>query len=305
MFANIPFADRPDLATAIAERRLSNHDADLVTRFAEDGYVIIDLDLPDFEILAAEIIRDLAPAHAQSIRLQDAWPMSPNIRKLACLEKITNTLALLYGRVAFPFQTLNFSHGSQQLAHSDTIHFHSAPARFMAGVWIALEPTDANNGPLEYFPGSQKLPCVTMADAGIRGSGIALGNHGPYAEFYEPLIQQVIKANGFRKHEAHLRAGQALIWSANLLHGGSPIREPGRTRHSQVTHYYFEDCLYYTPMHSDPLIGKIYHREPINIATGLAVQNRYCGQPFALPQPSRSWLTRAKSRLNRARSANK
>jgi hypothetical protein len=305
MFTNMPFADRPDLAAAIAERRLSNHEADLVTRFAEEGYVVIDLDLPDFETLAAGIIRDLAPAHARNIRLQDAWSMSPGVRKLACLKKVTDTLALLYGRPAFPFQTLNFSHGSEQLAHSDTIHFHSAPARFMAGVWIALEPADADNGPLEYFPGSQKLPCYTLADAGYRGSGTRIGDYGPYMEFYEPMIQALIKANGYKKHEAHLPAGQALIWSANLLHGGSPIRQAGRTRQSQVTHYYFEDCLYYTPMHSDPLIGKIYHREPINIATGQPVQNRYCGQVFTPPKPARNWLTRAKSRLQRARSPSK
>jgi hypothetical protein len=297
MFANIPFADRPDLATAIAERRLSNREADLVTRFAEDGYVVIDLELPDFETIAAGIIRDLEPAHARNIRLQDASSMSPGVRKLACLKKVTDTLALLYGRPAFAFQTLNFSHGSQQLAHSDTIHFHSAPARFMAGVWIALEPADAGNGPLEYFPGSQKLPCLTLADAGIRGSDTPVGDYGPYMEFYEPMIQQIIKVKGLKKHEAHLNAGHALIWSANLLHGGSPIREPGRTRHSQVTHYYFADCLYYTPMHSDPLIGKIRHREPIDIATGLPVQNRYCGQAFTPPKPARNWLDRARSRL--------
>ena len=304
MFSNIPFSDRPDLSDAIAERRLSNYEADLVSRFAEDGYVVIDLDLPDFETIAAKIIRDLEPAHAQNIRLQDAWSMSPGVRHLACLEKIKDTLALLYGRTAFPFQTLNFSHGSQQRAHSDTIHFQSVPDRFMAGVWIALEPADANNGPLEYFPGSQKLPCVTLADAGIRGSDTALGDYRPYMEFYEPLIQEIIKANRLEKHEAHLTSGQALIWSANLLHGGGPIREPGRTRQSQVTHYFFEDCLYYTPMHSDPLIGKIYHREPINIATGQPVQNRYCGQAFTPPDHARSWLDRARSRLRRTRLPN-
>jgi hypothetical protein len=305
MFANIPFADRPDLAAAIAERRLSNREADLVTRFAEDGYVVIDLDLPDFDTIAAKIIRDLEPAHAQNIRLQDAWSTSPEVRQLACLKIVTDTLALLYGRTAFPFQTLNFSHGSQQLAHSDTIHVHSVPDRFMAGVWIALEPADANNGPLAYFPGSQKLPCVTLADAGIRGSDSVPGNYAPYLDRYEPLIQEIIKANRLEQREAYLTAGQALIWSANLLHGGSPIREPGRTRHSQVTHYYFEDCLYYTPMHSDPLIGKIHHREPINIATGQPVQNRYCGEAFTPPKPARNWLDRARSRLRGTHSASK
>jgi hypothetical protein len=44
--------------------------------------------------------------------------------------------------------------------------------------------------------------------------------------------------------------GQALIWAANLLHGGSVQHDPARTRWSQVTHYYFRDCIYYTPAFS-------------------------------------------------------
>ena len=47
-----------------------------------------------------------------------------------------------------------------------------------------------------------------------------------------------------------LKKGQCLVWSANLLHGGSPHRDKGRTRHSQVTHYYFDDCQYYSPLSS-------------------------------------------------------
>ena len=49
-----------------------------------------------------------------------------------------------------------------------------------------------------------------------------------------------------------INRGEALIWHANLLHGGAPTRVPGRSRHSQVTHYFFEGCRYYTPMESTP-----------------------------------------------------
>ena len=49
---------------------------------------------------------------------------------------------------------------------------------------------------------------------------------------------------------AVLKKGQALIWASNLLHGGSAHRDKGRTRHSQVTHYYFEGCQYYQPLSS-------------------------------------------------------
>ncbi len=60
--------------------------------------------------------------------------------------------------------------------------------------------------------------------------------------------------------------GHALIWHANLLHGGSQQKDPRRTRHSQVTHYFFEDCKYYTPMHSQP--DKLAYRKPEWIKPG-------------------------------------
>ncbi len=43
-----------------------------------------------------------------------------------------------------------------------------------------------------------------------------------------------------------IKQGQALIWYANLLHGGAAQTDLSRSRHSQVTHYYFENCTYYT-----------------------------------------------------------
>ena len=34
------------------------------------------------------------------------------------------------------------------------------------------------------------------------------------------------------------------------------VRDPESTRLSQVTHYYFEDCVYYKPVHSDTALGE-------------------------------------------------
>jgi hypothetical protein len=50
------------------------------------------------------------------------------------------------------------------------------------------------------------------------------------------------------------------VWSANLLHGGSPQRDKNRTRKSQVTHYFFEGCKYYTPAISEP--DNVHWRNP-------------------------------------------
>lgn len=91
-----------------------------------------------------------------------------------------------------------------------------------------------------------------------------------------------MRACGLKRSPFHARKGQALIWAANLLHGGERHLDPDRTRWSQVTHYYFEDCLYYTPLNSDPSYGRMYIREPRNILTGKQAVNSYLGReiPF-------------------------
>ncbi len=72
-----------------------------------------------------------------------------------------------------------------------------------------------------------------------------------------------------------------MIWLANLLHGGSQQKDLNRTRWSQVTHYYFEDCAYYTPMHSNPPMGRIAFRDIVDIRTGAAVPNRHLGEDIS------------------------
>jgi hypothetical protein len=65
---------------------------------------------------------------------------------------------------------------------------------------------------------------------------------------YEQYIRELIEREGLEPEYGTIKKGQALVWASNLLHGGAPQRDPERTRHSQVTHYFFKDCKYYTPM---------------------------------------------------------
>jgi ectoine hydroxylase-related dioxygenase (phytanoyl-CoA dioxygenase family) len=171
----------------------------------------------------------------------DAWRTNENVRALALAPRILRALEELYGRKPLPFQTLNFRVGTEQPAHSDTIHFNSVPPGFMGGVWVPLEDIDMDNGPLVYYPGSHKLPEVTMQDVGVEPDS---GQYGDYERFIARLIEE----QGLEPRYATINKGQALIWSANILHGGAPQHDKGRTRRSQVTHYYFEGCKYWTPL---------------------------------------------------------
>jgi Phytanoyl-CoA dioxygenase (PhyH) len=222
-------------------------------RFEHDGYLVLDSTGCSADVLAGAVAelegryegdgRTEGGVFYHRRRIQDAWRASANVRALALSRHVHAILAALYGRTPLPFQTLNFHKGSEQAPHSDTIHFNSEPAGFMCGVWVALEDIDMENGPLVYYPGSHRLPEVTMQDVGVAASE----DQYPH---YERYIADVIERRGLEPAYGTIRRGQALIWSANLLHGGLVQHDPSRTRHSQVTHYFFEDCRYYTPMMS-------------------------------------------------------
>jgi ectoine hydroxylase-related dioxygenase (phytanoyl-CoA dioxygenase family) len=71
-------------------------------------------------------------------------------------KKVMDTLSFLYAKEPFPFSTINFIKGSNQPLHSDIIHFHTVPALWMVGVWVAFEDVDETNGSLKIVPGSHK-----------------------------------------------------------------------------------------------------------------------------------------------------
>jgi hypothetical protein len=45
-----------------------------------------------------------------------------------------------------------------------------------------------------------------------------------------------------------------------------------------VTHYYFDDCIYYTPAFSDEVDGKLALRDIVAISDGQRRSNKYLGE---------------------------
>jgi hypothetical protein len=255
-----------------------------------DGLAVMRFPDAEFEARAERIKNNLAPRYDlarwrtagwrknSGLRLQDAWKLDDDVRAIAVNPAVMAILKAIYGRSPWPFQTLNFPVGTQQHYHSDSVSFSSIPERFMCGVWVALEDVSEEAGPLEYYPGSHKWPIVYNDQIGARIAGTKLvGAQTLYHKVWEALVA----TSGIAPKHFAPRKGDAVIWAANLLHGGAKHRDPQRTRWSQVTHYYFEDCCYFTPMLSDPKIGKLRLRNMINIATGEAMKNVYLGAPLA------------------------
>lgn len=212
------------------------------------------------------------------MRAPDAWRFDEDVRALASNAKVLDLLAKIYGRQAWPFQTLNFPVGSQQHFHSDSVHFSSIPERFMCGVWVALEDVKPEAGPLEYYPGSHKWPIIYNDKIGVRAGSLPKGklSQALYHDIWQALIDKAqIQPRYFAP-----KKGEAVIWAANLLHGGSRQLDPNVTRWSQVTHYFFENCCYVTPMQSDMAIGKLALRSLTNIVTGDVTPNIYIDSPL-------------------------
>ena len=277
--------DQPWIESEVLEDHLAGADPEAAAfcrELAETGLAVIDLG-PEGVALCDRVVAETEPYFADGdvYRVQDAWLRSPAVKAAARHPKIVRLLELAHGRRAFPFQTLNFQRGTQQDIHSDAVHFHSEPSGFMCGVWLALEDVTEACGPLAYLPGSHKLPFLSMQSAGVTRE---VPTPADYVATYLPALRAQLEASGLPRAEALLKKGQALVWAANLAHGGSAIRDPGSTRRSLVVHFYFEDCLYYTPMVSNPAAGVYKARLPLDAATGRWVWPRRAGRRVPVPK---------------------
>jgi len=230
---------------------LNSVSSEISEQYQREGFLIHDFGFdPDLIEACAEVTRGYV---GQAVRVQDLWRREKCVRKLGAHPDVQAFLTGLYTRRAFPFQTLNFTKGTEQGVHSDTIFFNSEPAHFMCGVWVALEDMDLDNGPLVYYAKSHKRPISTLHD--IASS--------PQKELY-PFFEA--QALNYERTPGLIKKGQAVIWSANVLHGGSPILDHRRTRLSQVTHYYFDKCVYSTPVLEDMERGDALIRSPYDFA---------------------------------------
>jgi ectoine hydroxylase-related dioxygenase (phytanoyl-CoA dioxygenase family) len=287
-----PWVESPFFGRFLDEHAKTDAQRALARKYSEDGYCLIDDVVSEATARAIKdevqpLFRPDVPDGARSSnRVQDAWRESPACRALASEPRVLETLRFLYGRRPIPFQTLNFHRGTEQRGHSDVIHFNSIPKRFMCGVWVALEDIGPDQGPLFYYSRSHHLDEYTLADLGLP----------PGVESYrayEDFIERLVASTDHAREELVIPRGTALVWSANLIHGGSPIRNPATTRWSQVTHYFFEDCIYYGPLFSDMVTGELDLRDVVDVSTGQPVPHSHGGRPvrsFGGLRP-RSWIS--------------
>ena len=290
LLPGIPLIESPLFETLAVTMGLTEGELRIGRDLRQYGFAVLDFPDPELDARVERIKLNLGPHYGIDFadpesdktigerRIQDAWKTDPDVHAIASNSQVMALLSKLYGRTAFPFQTLNFPVGTQQAAHSDIVHFSSLPVGFMCGVWLAMEDITADAGPVFYHRGSHRWPGMSNTLIGRRGFGSDLASaQDPFGDAWHAIVE----AEGSQPEAFLARKGQALIWCANLLHGGSHQMDPRLTRWSQVTHYYFDDCIYYTPAFSDEALGELQLRDICSISDGSPKPNLYFGQDIA------------------------
>ncbi|HEV7230694.1 MAG TPA: phytanoyl-CoA dioxygenase family protein [Bacteroidia bacterium] len=188
-------------------------------------------------------------------RVMNFYEHSVSVREVIYSPSLNKLLDFILGKKTLAFQSINFTKGSQQNTHSDSIHMTTEPLGYLLAIWVALEDIAADSGPLHYYPGSHKLPYVMSEHFENDNNFFSIGEN--YYELYEKKIAETLLENKLEKKIFLARKGDLLIWHANLLHGGEKRINPLSTRKSLVAHYFCEgDIINYHEITQRPAIIK-------------------------------------------------
>jgi ectoine hydroxylase-related dioxygenase (phytanoyl-CoA dioxygenase family) len=149
---------------------------------------------------------------------------------------IAAALAKLFAGPATCFQSLHFFVGSEQAIHQDTAYvvIKEDPLAFV-GIWIALEDIQPGTGELSYYEQSHLIPPFHYDMGGRLHFNHEIDTHATHSEHLEYLrVRSEVGGMPLRRFTP--AKGDALVWHAQLAHGGSPRTAPG-SRKSLVGHY--------------------------------------------------------------------
>jgi len=248
----------PWLDTAEGVAKLPTHlglqHFDAATREAilawpENGYLILrglfnHAEVTEINSEIDRLIKDkIVDFNFTGRKIMFAFQHSELLRKYVHDRRILDVMDFILGKKMKVFQSINFLTGSEQAAHSDSIHMTTHPLGYMTAAWIALEEITPDNGPLVYHPGSHKLPYLLNGQYDHGGNQFVIGEDA-YLR-YEQAVDRSIEEGQFEHKELLAQPGDVLIWHANLLHGGKKMATPNASRKSMVIHCFADDVLCY------------------------------------------------------------
>ena len=267
---DILWIDKPDWMDVLALRHrrgeFSDEICDRIFHFIRDGFIVIPnaVDLETVHKVNEEInskweyppkdlfIETFEPDSKINVipadieyktgrtKMLDVYAHSDIVRSAINNEPTRQFLTAIFGDAPKAFQSLNFWFGSGQPIHKDSayVKIDKEPTKFAAS-WIALEDIVVGSGELEYFVGSHKAPPYLF---GGKNKWLE-SNPSEHNDFLISLYRDATLYN--QTHQKFIaRAGDVLIWHADLSHGGTKVIKNNTTRLSLVTHF--------TPKSSSP-----------------------------------------------------
>lgn len=272
--ATLPWIDKadPDIAGFLAEHPtrfdVTYNLAEKLADWAKNGYVVLEqvipagqidafwndvlqvvehpgkhalsvrIDLPEFEPNQERDIKEF-PKEAlkgKYVKFNDFHNSSVKGKELMTHPAIATFLQAIFNQQTVVMQSLVFMYGSQQPTHQDFPWVTAKIPSHLAAAWIALEDITIDSGPLFYYIGSHKIPKFNFG-TGITYKGYSKRTPLEFAEYLDKTCANL------PKETLLIKKGDVLIWHSALAHGGSPIRNPDKTRKSFVCHYTTEQAL--------------------------------------------------------------
>lgn len=250
-----PETDKPEVDAR--DTYFGKNASNLKAQFDEKGFLVIPAAFAEMaDEINLEIERLLNEEKVgfnfTGTKIVFANKQSDLIRDITRHKELVELLGFLLDRPVRPFQTINFMYGSEQAAHSDSIHMSTYPEGNLTAAWIALEDVSEDRGALFYYPGSHKLPYLYNEDLGLNENPLLL-DVNPNKK-YERKVEQLLKDSDLEMEIFEAKKGDILIWHPNLLHGGLPHKDRSKTRKSMVIHYFGEGVICYHELTQRPAI---------------------------------------------------
>jgi ectoine hydroxylase-related dioxygenase (phytanoyl-CoA dioxygenase family) len=269
---------------------ITPEEAELLRFWIDNGYVVLDHAVSDEAIEKARLaiaevyqagraiietyefgdVRyvKVEPRHRQmQHKLIDAYAHSDDIRKMMLSERIVRFLNIIFDRPALAFQSLYFEKGSQQDIHQDTAYVRVNRPMEMVGTWIAMEDIQEGSGELEYFVGSHRVPEFLWGEEKSKWMPYGSPDHPQFLAHLKSESERM----GLQRVKFRPKKGDALVWHADLCHGGAEITNP-TTRRSFVSHW----C----PVTAHPFyFGGPHHTGKIKVSDRAYYSFSYHGSP--------------------------
>ncbi|MDE1149537.1 MAG: phytanoyl-CoA dioxygenase family protein [Azospirillaceae bacterium] len=196
---------------------------------ARPGNVVVDL-LDNGERTVLGLLSE-EEIFRRRMKINDLYLTMPSVRELALSSRLAPILKRLLGHKPALCNSLYLEKGSAQAPHVDALYMTPRTDSHLIASWVALEDSHPDAGPLEYFPGSHRIPQMRFSN----GTYHAVPDEMPAWERY---MADQVRAAGLQKLQFSARKGDVFIWHSNLLHGGGAINNLELTRKSLVFHYY-------------------------------------------------------------------